>query len=101
MTVYTRRPSATCYLDGKRWYGAKKFSYHQKFKEQIETGTVEGRDPPVTPRAGMQIRWSWGYNGVEKAGFWGYVTDANVASYPHTDSVQCAGVLWLADQNKL
>lgn len=96
---YTRTPSATCYLDGQRWYGATKFAYHQKFKEQIETGSVSGSYPPVIPRVRMDIRWTWGYNGVELAGFTGYVTDAGVASYPFVDNLQCSGVLWLADQN--
>jgi len=96
---YTRIPSARCYLDGRRWYGVQKLSTHQKFGEKISTGTAEGRDPPTTPRIGMEIRWSWGYNGVEVNGFTGEISDPSEASYPNRTTLQCKDVLWRADKS--
>jgi hypothetical protein len=94
-----RTPSARCYLDGKRWYGVQKLSFHQKFKEQIESGGAEGRDPPIYPRIGMTITATWGYNGLEVAGLTGVVSDLTDFSYPDRCSLVWSGVLWMADQN--
>jgi len=96
---YTRTPTAKAYLDGKRWYGIGKLSFHQKFGEDTSTGTMEGRDPPTTPRIGMAVRWTWGYNGQEVAGFTGEVSDVSDASYPDRYVLQCKDVLWRADKS--
>lgn len=96
---YAARPTATCYLDGKRWYGIKKLRYGQQFGQNIAGGSVEGRDPPTDPRVGMTLSWRWGYDGVEVAGFMGYVSERDVTSYPNTWKLECKDTLWLADQN--
>lgn len=96
---YARTPTATAYLDGRRWYAIQKLSTHQKFGENISTGAIEGRDPPVTPRIGMQIWWRWGYNGVELAGFTGEIAGFTDFSYPDRWSLQCKDVLWRADKS--
>lgn len=99
VAAYTREPSATVYLDGRRWYAISKLSFHQKFKEQIATGTIGGRDPPTTPRIGMAVSWTWGYNGIERAGFTGEVSGFTDFSYPDRWSLQCNDVLWRADKS--
>jgi hypothetical protein len=99
VTSYTRTPTATCYLDGKRWRGIQKLARHQKFGESIAGGTADGRDPPTTPRIGMTISWRWGYNGIEKAGFTGEIAGFNDSSYPDRWSLQCKDVLWRADKS--
>lgn len=96
---YTRTPSATVYLDGRAWRAISKLSFHQKFKENIATGSVEGRDPPTTPRIGMAVRWTWGYNGQEAAGFYGEVSGFTDMSYPDRWTLQCNDMLWRADKS--
>jgi hypothetical protein len=96
---YSRTPTASCYLDGRRWYGVQKLAFHQKFGESIATGIAEGRDPPTTPRIGMSIRWTWGYNGVERAGFTGEIAGFTDSSYPDRWSLQCKDMLWRADKS--
>lgn len=96
---YTRTPTATCYLDGRRWYGVQKLRASQKFGESIAGGSVEGRSPPVTPRIGMAVRWTWGYNGQEVAGFSGEVSDVVDFSYPDRWAITCKDVLWRADKS--
>lgn len=96
---YTRTPTATCYLDGKRWYGVQKLRYSQRFGENIAGGTVEGRSPPVTPRIGMSISWKWGYNGYEVAGCTGEISDLTDFSYPDRWALQVKDVLWRADKS--
>lgn len=96
---YTRTPSATVYLDGKRWYAVAKLSYHQKFCGDVSSGAIEGRDPPTTPRIGMAVRWTWGYNGHEVAGFTGEISGFTDFSYPDRWTLQCKDVLWRADKS--
>lgn len=93
------RPTATCYLDGKRWYSIEKLSYRQKFGESIAEGGAEGFDPPVTPRIGMSIHWKWGYSGVEKPGLTGEVSGFSDFSYPDRWALQCKDVLFRADKS--
>ncbi len=100
MTLYTRHPNCRVYLDGRRWYGISKLSRHEKFGDNIQTGTVEGRDPPTTPRVGMTIRWEWSEDtGAPVAGFTGEVSDVSDASYPDRYVLQCKDVLWRADKS--
>lgn len=99
VSAYTRTPSATCYLDGRRWRGIQKLRSSQWFGEKIAGGTVEGRAPPVAPRIGMAISWRWGYNGYEVAGFTGEISDVNDFSYPDRYSLQVKDVLWRADKS--
>jgi hypothetical protein len=88
-----RRPSATVRLDGKRWSDVLSIRLTQQLGADVMGGTVVGRNPPVTPRAGMPISWTWGYNGVEIVGFTGEVTPTRRASYPGRITVECADVL--------
>jgi len=100
MPAYTRHPNARCYLDGKRWYGITKLSRHEKFGDNIQTGTAEGRNPPTSPRVGMSIRWEWAEDSAAPvAGFTGEVSDVSDASYPDRYVLQCKDVLWRADKS--
>lgn len=99
VSSYTRTPSATCYLDGKRWRGIQKLRYSQRFGENIAGGGAEGRSPPVTPRIGMAISWRWGYNGYEVNGCTGEVSDVTDFSYPDRYALQVKDVLWRADKS--
>ncbi len=94
----TRTPTATCYLDGRRWYGIQKLRYGQVFPQNVAGGSVEGRDPPVTPQVGMTVSWQWGYDRTERAGLTGYVSNREVTSYPNRWKLDCQDVLWKADQ---
>jgi hypothetical protein len=73
MTTYTRTPTRTVYLDGKRCYGVVSLRTTQTFGGGVSTGTVVLRDPPVRPTIKMQVRWTWGYDGDEKPGFTGEI----------------------------
>lgn len=96
---YAAKPTATVYLDGQRWRAIRTLGRHQKFPENISTGAIEGIDPPVMPRIGMSVRWTWGYNGVESAGFYGEISDYNDFSYPDRWSLSLKDVLWRADKS--
>jgi hypothetical protein len=99
VAAYTRTPTATAYLNNQRWYAIQMLSTHQKFKENVSTGQLQGRDPPVTPQIGMPVRWTWGYNGYEVAGFTGEISGWGDSSYPDRWSLSCNDVLWRADKS--
>lgn len=94
----TRTPSATVYIDGRRWVSWRSITKAQAFGRGPASYTIEGADPPVTPRGGMSIRWTWGYNGIEVPGGTGYIVVPQQASYPRGWSLQCQDVLWLAQR---
>lgn len=99
VTQKQRRPSARVYLDGRQCRvrdqpGAITLS--QVFGQAVSSGTVTIVDPPVTPVIGMAIRWVWGYNGSNTAGFNGYVTRVTRRSYPNTWTLTVADPLWKA-----
>src|SRR3954467_15494762 len=96
---YTRTATARCYLNGQRWYAVQTLSTHQKFKENVSTGQIQGRDPPIPPQIGMDVRWTWGWNGLEVAGFTGEIAGFTDMSYPDRWSLQCNDVLWRADKS--
>lgn len=99
VTSKTRAASASVLLNGKAWRAILKISRSQTFGSGISTGTVEGRNPPVTPEVGMPISWTWGYGGAPLvAGFTGEVTDIVDKSYPDTWVIQVKDVLWRADR---
>lgn len=92
-----RTPTIRLLLDGKRAEAVLRVRVNQVYAgDGIATGAVTLREPPVTPRQGMPIRWEWGFNGLHIAGFTGYVTDLGKPSYPDTWELPIADVLWLA-----
>jgi hypothetical protein len=99
VAAYTRTATARCYLNGQRWYAVQTLSTHQKFKENVSTGQIQGRDPPIPPQIGMDVRWTWGWNGLEVAGFTGEIAGFTDMSYPDRWSLQCNDVLWRADKS--
>lgn len=94
----TRRPTMTVWLNGKRWPDVLSASASQEYGQGIGSGTVVGRNPPVTPTPGMPIRWRWGYDGFEVAGFTGYIVNPERASYPNRWTLQCSDALWPAQR---
>lgn len=94
----TRTPTATVRLNGHVWRAIISLSYSQAFGSGVAGGSVIGRDPPVEPVIGMPLSWTWGYNGVEIAGFTGEIAKPARKSYPNRYSLECRDVLWRADR---
>lgn len=100
---HTRRPTARVYLDGRRCKlrdvsGA--ITVSQTFGQPISGGVVQIIDPPTTPTIGMSIKWDWGYNGHNIAGFNGVVKKARRSAYPQGWILDVVDPLWKADINK-
>lgn len=94
----SRRPTATVTLGGRRWRGVLSLSRSQEYGQGVSTGTVVGRDPPVSIVEGeTTISWSWGYDGYEVAGFTGVVVAATLDSYPNRWTLTVADELWRAE----
>lgn len=96
----SRRPTATVYLDGRRWDHWLELSVDQAYGQNISAGAVVGRTPPATPRVGMAISWSWGYDGYHVAGFNGVVSEVAYSAYPRRVSLRVADLLWKADRQQ-
>lgn len=99
MTTYTRTPTRTVYLDGKRCYGVVSLRTTQTFGGGVSTGTVVLRDPPVRPTIKMQVRWTWGYDGDEKPGFTGEIAKPAIKSYPNRYTFEVRDALFRADRS--
>lgn len=102
IAAYSRRPTATVRLDGRRWGGWQTLSCRQAYGGGISSGQVTGRAPPVTPVEGSTtITWSWGYDGYEIAGFSGIVTRITDQSYPDRWVLECQDWLWKASYRQM
>ncbi len=99
-TARTRTPTATVKIGGRIWRGIISLKTSQAFGSGIATGTIVGRDPPVTPSIGTAVSWTWGYNGVEIAGFTGEIARPARKSYPNRYTIECRDVLWRADRSQ-
>src|SRR5262245_42482025 len=95
--AYTRVPSISLRLDGRRCLGVISASVSQAFGQGISSGTVVLRNPPTTPQIGMSISWKWGYDGFEVPGLTGEISDPAVLSYPNRWTIQAKDTLQRAD----
>lgn len=94
----SRKPSATLFIGGRRWFGVLAISKREEFGQSVETVTVTGRNPPIVPTAGQALTFKWGYDGYEAQAFNGEVSRILRRSYPNIYTIEGRGILHRAQR---
>jgi hypothetical protein len=100
LNATSRRPTATVRVNSQRWDDWLSLSREQSYGGNISGGDATGRALPAGVDIGTPISWSWGYDGVEVAGFSGVVTAIDTDSYPNRVGLKVADPLWKASRQQ-